>query len=108
MTPTAIIGAILAALTAGVVAFLLGRMSKPDAMPESEEERKRVLGAATSEADAIKSQAAVEAKEAAQKIRGGVEAELRARRQELDGEISAHADSLMLREQLTFIIKVQR
>jgi ribonuclease Y len=84
MTPTAIIGAILAALTAGVVAFLLGRLSKPEAVPESEEERQRVLAAATSEADAIKRQATVEAKEGAQKVRGEVEAELRARRQELD------------------------
>jgi ribonuclease Y len=84
MTATAIIGAILAALIAGVVAFLLGRMSKPDAVPESEEERKRVLAAANSEADAVKRQAVVEAKEGAQKLRGEVEGELRVRRQELD------------------------
>ena len=84
MTATAIIGAIVAALTAGVVAFLLGRMSKPDAVPESEEERKRILAAVSSEADAVKSRAAIEAKEQAAKVRGEVEVELRARRQELD------------------------
>jgi len=84
MTAGAIIGAILAAIVAGVVAFLLGRISKPDAVPESEEERKRALDAATSEAEALKRQALVEAKEAAQKIRNDVEGELRLRRQELD------------------------
>ncbi len=101
MTATAIIGAIAAALTAGVVAFLLGRMSKPDAVPESEEERKRILAAATSEAEAIKSRAAVEAKEGAQKVRGEVEAELRARRQELDrgmAEVRARVETVDRRE----------
>jgi ribonuclease Y len=101
MTATAIIGAIAAALAAGVVAFLLGRMSKPDAVPESEEERKRVLAAATSEADAIRSQAAVEAKERAAKLRGEVEVELRGRRQELDrgaAEVRARVESVDRRE----------
>jgi ribonuclease Y len=96
MTAGAIIGAILAAAIAGVVAFLLGRLSKPDAVPESEEERKRALAAATSEADAIKRQAQVEAKEGAQKIRSDVESELRARRQELDrgaAEIRARVEA---------------
>jgi ribonuclease Y len=96
MTAGAIIGAILAAVIAGVVAFLLGRLSKPEAVPESEEERKRSLAAATSEADAIKRQAQVEAKEGAQKIRSEVESELRARRQELDrgaAEIRARVET---------------
>ena len=97
MTAGEIIGAILlAAVIAGVVAFLLGRLSKPDAVPESEEERKRALAAATSAADAIKRQAQVEAKEGAQKIRSEVESELRARRQELDrgaAEIRARVEA---------------
>jgi ribonucrease Y len=97
MTAGEIIGAILlAAVVAGVVAFLLGRLSKPDAVPESEEERKRALAAATSAADAIKRQAQVEAKEGAQKIRIEVESELRARRQELDrgaAEIRARVEA---------------
>jgi ribonucrease Y len=84
MTSASIVGAILAAIVAGVVAFFLGRSSKADAVPESEEERKRVLAAASSEADAIKRQAGVEAKEGAQKIRAEVDGELRMRRQELD------------------------
>jgi ribonuclease Y len=101
MTAGAIIGAILAAVVAGVVAFLLGRMSKSDAVPESEEERKRVLDAATSEAEALKRQALVEAKEAAQKIRNDVEGELRSRRQELDrgaAEIRARVEAADRRE----------
>jgi ribonuclease Y len=96
MTAGAIIGAILAAVIAGVVAFLLGRLSKPESVPESEEERKRVLAAATSEADALKRQAQVEAKEGAQKIHSEVEGELRARRQELDrgaAEIRARVEA---------------
>jgi ribonuclease Y len=96
MTVGAIIVAILAAGLAGVVAFLLGRQSKPDAVPESEEERKRALAAAGSEADAIKRQAVVEAKEVAQKVRSEVENELRVRRQELDrgaAEVRARAEA---------------
>jgi len=101
MTAGAIIGAILAAVIAGVVAFLLGRISKPDAVPESEEERKRALDAATSEAEALKRQALVEAKEAAQKIRNDVESDLRSRRQELDrgaAEIRARVEAADRRE----------
>ncbi len=96
MTVGAIVGAILAAVVAGLVAFLFGRQSKPHAIPESEEERKRVLDAAGSEADAIKRQAVVEAKEVAQKVRSEVENELRARRQELDrgaAEVRARAEA---------------
>jgi ribonuclease Y len=96
MTVGTIIAAILAALVTGVVAFLLGRQSKPDAVAESEEDRKRALAAAGSEADAIKRQAVVEAKEVAQKVRSEVENELRARRQELDrgaAEVRARAEA---------------
>ena len=96
MTAGSIIVAILAAAVAGAVAFLLGRMSKSEAVPESEEERKRALAAVTSEADAIKRQAMVEAKESAQKIRNEVESELRGRRQELDrgaSEIRARVEA---------------
>jgi ribonuclease Y len=101
MTALTIIGAIMAAAIAGIVAFLLGRSSKPDSMPESEEERKRVLAAADSEADAVKRQAGIEAKEAAQKLRNEVENELRARRQELDrtaAEVRARAEATDRRE----------
>lgn len=101
MTALTIVGVIVAAAVAGIVAFLLGRSSKPDSVPESEEERRRVLAAADSEADAIKRQAEVGAKEAAQKLRNDVENELRARRQELDrsaAEIRARAEATDRRE----------
>jgi ribonucrease Y len=101
MTALTIIGVIVAAAVAGGVAFVLGRSSKPDFVPESEEERKRVLAAAESEADAIKRQAGIEAKEAAQKLRNDVENELRARRQELDrgaAEVKARAEATDRRE----------
>jgi ribonucrease Y len=73
-----------AALVAGLVAFFLGRASKPDAISESEEEKRRVLAAARAEADTVRRQAAVEAKEGAQKVRTQAETEIRARRQDLD------------------------
>jgi ribonuclease Y len=101
MTAGAIIAAILAAAIAGLAAFLFGRSSKQDSVPESEEERKRVLAAANGEADAIKRQAEVEAKEVAQKIRAEVESELRTRRQELDraaAEIRARVEAVERRD----------
>jgi ribonuclease Y len=104
MTALTIIGAIGAAVVAAVVAFLLGRSSKPDSVPESEEERKRVLAAADGEADAIKRQAGIEAKEAAQKLRNAVENELRARQHELDraaAEIRARVEATDRRERET-------
>src|SRR5512141_3267888 len=81
MSPIIIIVTVVAALVAAGVAFFVGRASKPDAIPQSEEERQRALAAAKVEADAIRRQAMVEAKEAAQKIRAEVETELRTRRQ---------------------------
>ena len=57
--------------------------------PQTEAERQRALAAAHAEADAIRRQATLEAKEAAQKIRGEVDAELRVRRQEIDRQAAA-------------------
>jgi ribonuclease Y len=104
MTAGAIIGVILAAVVAGGIAYLLGHMSKSDALPESEEERKRVIDTALHEADAIKRQAAVEAKEVAQKVRSEVESELRARRLELDrgaAEVRARSEATDRRDRET-------
>ena len=104
MSPIVIIVGILVALLAAGMAFFLGRISKPDAVPQTEEERQRALTAARTEADAIRRQAAVEAKEAAQKIRVEVDTELRTRRQELDrqaAEIGAKHDTLERRERET-------
>jgi ribonuclease Y len=89
MNPVVIIVGVLVALLAAGMAFFLGRASKPDAVPQTEEERQRALAAAHAEADAIRRQAALEAKEAAQKIRAEVDAELRVRRQELDRQVAA-------------------
>ncbi|MGD0836609.1 MAG: ribonuclease Y [Polyangia bacterium] len=101
MTALTIIGAALAAAIAAALAFVLGRSSKADLVPESEEERRRVLAAADSEADAIKRQAGIEAKEATQRLRSEVEHELRVRRQELDremAELHARAEAADRRE----------
>jgi ribonuclease Y len=89
MNPVVIIVGILVALLAAGMAFFLGRALKPDAVPQTEEERQRALAAARAEADAIRRQAALEAKESAQKIRAEVDTELRARRQELDRQAAA-------------------
>jgi ribonuclease Y len=89
VNPVVIIVGILVALLAAGMAFFLGRASKPDAVPESEMERQRALAAAHAEADGIRRQAALEAKEAAQKIRAEVDAELRVRRQEVDRQAAA-------------------
>src|ERR1700690_1863338 len=89
MNPVVIIVAVLVALLAAGMAFFLGRASKPNAVPQTEAERQRALAAAHAEADAIRRQAALEAKEAAQKIRAEVDAELRMRRQELDRQTAA-------------------
>jgi ribonuclease Y len=80
--------ALAAALVAAVAAFFAGRASKPDAVPESEAEKQRVLAAARDEAEVSRREAAVEAKELAQKIKAEAEAEIRSRKQELDRQLA--------------------
>jgi ribonuclease Y len=84
MTVITMMIVVFATLIAGALAFLLGRRSKSDAVPESEAERQRVLANAASEAEAIRRRAEIESKEVAQKVRTEVEEQLRQRRQELD------------------------
>jgi ribonuclease Y len=91
MSSSTIILLILLAAAAAALVFFVGRSSRGAALPESEEEKQRVLAAARAEADAVKRQAAVEAKEVAQKIRAEAEAELRARRGELDRQAAEAA-----------------
>jgi ribonuclease Y len=67
-----------------VVALLVGRTLRPAALPQSETEKQRLIEAARAEADSLKRQAALDAKELAQKARADVDAELNARRQELE------------------------
>jgi ribonuclease Y len=84
------------AVPAGLALFLIvlfvSRALRPPALPQSEEEKQRLIEAARSEAESLKRQAALDARELAQKARAGVDAELRARQAELEkqaGEIGA-------------------
>ena len=56
----------------------------PAGLPHSEEEKRRLIEAAKVEAESLKRQAALDAKELAQKARADVEAELKARQAELE------------------------
>ncbi len=97
MTPTVIIVILAVAAAAGLIAFFVGRASKGAAVPQSEEERQRILNTARSEADAVKREAAIVAKETAHKVRQEAEAEIRARRQELEAkaaELAARTQAL--------------
>jgi ribonuclease Y len=101
MTVTSILVSVFAALAAAVAFYFVGRGTQVPVVPESEEEKQRVLAAAQAEAEATKRQAAVEAKEIAQKSRAEVEAELRARRQDVErqsAEATAKVQSLDRRE----------
>jgi ribonuclease Y len=101
VTGTAVLVAVLAAVAAAAVFYLVGRASRPQAVPESEEERQRVIAAARAEAEAVRRAAAVEAKEIAHRSEAAVEAELRARRQEVErnaAEAAARAQAMERRE----------
>jgi len=67
-----------------VAALLVGRSLHPAALPQSEDEKRRLIEAAKSEAESLKRQAALDAKEQAQKARADVDAELKARQVELE------------------------
>ncbi|MEO8214061.1 MAG: Rnase Y domain-containing protein, partial [Myxococcales bacterium] len=67
-----------------VVALLVGRALRAPALAQSEEEKQRLIEAAKSEAESLKRQAALDAKELAQKARADVEAQQKARQRELD------------------------
>ena len=56
-----------------VVAFFAGRTMRPAGLPHSEEEKRRLIAAAEVEADSLKRQAALDAKEPAQKARAEVD-----------------------------------
>jgi ribonucrease Y len=91
---------LVAALAAAVVFYFVGRATRAT-VPESEEEKKRVIEAAQAEADALRRAAAVEAQESAQVTEAKAEAELRGRRQELErlaGETAARDGVLDRRE----------
>ncbi len=82
MIPIAV--AVPALLVLFVVALLVGRSLRSPALPQSDEEKQRLIEAARSEAESMKRQAALDAKELALKARAGVDAELRGRQAELE------------------------
>ena len=84
-----------------VIALVVGRSLRPPALPQSEEEKQRLIEAARSEAESLKRQAALDAKELALKARAGVDADLRARQGELEkqaADISARERSIEKQE----------
>ena len=78
---TVVVPALLALF---VIAVLIGRSLRPPALPQTDQEKQRLIEAARSEADSLKRQAALDAKELAQKARAGVDAELRTRQADLE------------------------
>ncbi len=67
-----------------VIALYVGQRLRPAALPQSDAEKQRLLEAAKAEAESLKRQAVLEAKELAQKARADVEAELKTRQGELE------------------------
>ncbi len=67
-----------------VIAIYVGQRLRPAALPQSDAEKQRLLEAAKAEAESLKRQAVLEAKELAQKARADVETELKTRQAELE------------------------
>jgi ribonuclease Y len=67
-----------------VVAFFIGKAFRPPAVPHTEAEKRRLLEAAQSEAESLKRQATLEARELAQKARADIDAELKKRQAEVE------------------------
>jgi ribonucrease Y len=67
-----------------VVAFLVGRAMHAPALAQTDEEKQRLIEAAKTEAESVKRQAGLDAKELAQKARAEVEAQQKARQRDLD------------------------
>jgi ribonucrease Y len=102
MIPISVVSVALGALVVlFVVALYVGRALRPAAMPQSEPEKQRMLEAAKAEAESLKRQAVLEAKELAQKARADVETDLKARQTDLErraGELEGRARDLDRRE----------
>jgi ribonuclease Y len=75
---------IAAVVVTFVVALFVGRALRPPSLPQSDAEKQRLLEAAKAEAESLKRQAVLDAKELAQKARGDVESELKTRQFELE------------------------
>jgi len=102
MIPTIVAASLV--VVAFVIALFVGRALRPPSLPQSDAEKQRLIEAAKAEADSLKRQAVLEAKELAQKARADVEAELKARQVELErrgGELGERERDLDRRERAT-------
>jgi ribonuclease Y len=80
--PTIVAAALV--VVAFVIALFVGRALRPPSLPQSDAEKQRLLEAARAEAESLKRQAVLEAKELEQKARADVEAELKTRQGDLE------------------------
>ena len=102
MIPTIVAAALV--VVPFVIALFVGRALRPPSLPQSDAEKQRLLEAAKAEAESLKRQAVLEAKELAQKARADVEAELKARQGDLEqrgGELGERERELDKRERAT-------
>ena len=76
--------AVAIAIVGLVVAFWAGRTLRPPPLPHSDAEKQRLIEAARAEADSLKRQAALDAKELAQKARAEVDSALAAQKADLE------------------------
>jgi ribonuclease Y len=96
--PLAMAALCVAALLVGLV---LGRVLRPAPLPQTEQEKQRLIEAARTEAESLKRQAALDARELAQKARADVDASLKQRHAELErraGELGAQERAIEKRE----------
>ncbi len=99
MIPVTVAAALV--VVAFVIALYVGRALRPPALPQSDAEKQRLLDASKTEAESLKRQAVLDAKELAQKARADVDADLKARQGELEkraGELGARERDLERRE----------
>ena len=75
-----------------MIAFFVGTTLRPASLPHSEAEKQRLIAAAEVEAESLKRQAALDAKELAQKARAEIDAELKARQDELERQARETAE----------------
>jgi ribonuclease Y len=102
MIPTIVAASLV--VVAFVIALFVGRALRPPSLPQSDAEKQRLIEAARAEAESLKRQAVLEAKDLAQKARADVEAELKTRQGELErrgGELGERERELDKRERAT-------
>jgi ribonucrease Y len=75
-----------------VVALLVGRALRAPALAQTEDDKQRMIEAAKAEAESLKRQAVLDAKEVAQKARAEVETQQKARQRDLDRQTAELAE----------------